>query len=335
MKVAVIGLGWWGKQIVTCLEPSPHLDVTHGVDMDLEAVAPFALAHDLVLLNSLEAVLAHPDVDGVILATPHSLHEQQVLACVNAGKQVFCEKPLALKKESVDRMLALCHEKGVVLGVGHERRYEPAMEHIARLLQDGTIGTLLAMEANFSHDNFKKFTGTNWRLNKADSPAGAMTALGIHLTDMFISLAGPVRTVWAQTASRSFQEPAVDVVSVLLTFESGVTATMTCLSSTPFYGRFTVFGDKAWAELTEISNVDVDDPATVVVRKDDGTRDVFEYEAINTVLANFEAWAAAVENRADYRFTDVEKAHNVEILEAITRSAHSGRPIELGRVHGA
>ena len=96
LKAAVIGLGWWGKQIVTCLSNSKIINVTHGVDVDIDDVSNFAFENGLSIDDSYDNVLSNPEIDAVILVTPHLLHEKQVIAAAKSGKQIFCEKPFAL-----------------------------------------------------------------------------------------------------------------------------------------------------------------------------------------------------------------------------------------------
>ena len=89
MKVAVAGLGWWGKQIITSLDKSSRFEVLYGIDPKPPAdVAEFRKAHKFKLDTSLDAALADPEVDGVVLATPHALHEEQSLRVIAAGKPV-------------------------------------------------------------------------------------------------------------------------------------------------------------------------------------------------------------------------------------------------------
>src|SRR5689334_24120057 len=128
IRIGIIGLGWWGKQIVTCLADSPRFKVVAGCDIDTKMAAPFAAAHRIDLTDDYKALLNRSDVDAVAVVTPHLLHEEMAVTAIRAGKQVFCEKPLALTTASAERILAVCAETGGVLGIGHERRYEPAME---------------------------------------------------------------------------------------------------------------------------------------------------------------------------------------------------------------
>lgn len=326
MRVAVAGLGWWGKQIVRSLHPSTKLDVVCGVDPypppDARA---FTSEFSIDLETSLDAVLRRADVDGVILATPHSLHEEQVLAVVRAGKEVFCEKPLAMTGDSARRMLDAVDGAGRVLGIGHERRFEPAVMEIFRMVRAGELGRLLHLEANISHDLFRNVRSDNWRLDPEHAPAGLMTAVGIHVTDIFVALAGPARSVRAVTDSMVLSPPAQDYVSATIDFASGARGTLTFLSATPFHGRMAIFGDRGWVELVSEGNVDKGKPTILTTCfSTDGPWQRRVFAANDAVLANLEAWADGVAKRATYPFPRAELSGNVELFEAIVRSAGSG-----------
>ena len=94
IRIGIIGLGWWGKQIVTCLAESPRFKVVAGCDIDHNTVAPFAAAHGFDLVTDYRDLLKRSDVDAIAVVTPHLLHEEMAIAGFAAGKQVFCEKPL-------------------------------------------------------------------------------------------------------------------------------------------------------------------------------------------------------------------------------------------------
>ncbi len=295
MKVAVAGLGWWGKQIITCLGKSSRFEVLYGIDPKPPAdVGEFRKSHSFKLASDLAEPLADPAIDGVILATPHALHEEQALRVIAAGKNLFCEKPLTMTGEGARRVVEACRKAGKVLGVGHERRWEPAFEELQRLIDAGTLGKILAFEANVSHDRFRSLAADNWRLSASSAPAGMMTAVGIHLTDLMIHFVGPAAEVRARSASLTFTPPAEDFVTASIVFKSGTRATYTSLSSTPFYGRFAAFGDAGWVEILSEANVDAGKPTTLTTVDATGRRQVV-FEATDTVTENFEAWADAVE----------------------------------------
>jgi predicted dehydrogenase len=328
IRIGIIGLGWWGKQIVTCLAESPRFKVVAGCDVDGQMAAPFAAQHKFDLVEDYKALLKRTDIDAVAVVTPHLLHEDMAVAAFAAGKQVFCEKPLALTAASAERILTACAKSGGVLGIGHERRYETGMEEMRRLFESGALGRILLMDANVSHSNFRKMDPSNWRRDPKHAPAGAWTALGIHLGDMFVSLAGKPARVAARTASQIFPAPSEDFVSAEIDFENGARGRITCLSTPPFYGRFTLIGDQGWVEVQEGGNVDKGIPSSFVHCRPDGSRETRNYDHTNTVRMNFEAWADAIEGKAAYRFTTEQLLGNIRILDAVTRSAAAdGKPI--------
>ena len=156
LNAAVVGLGWWGKQIVSSLKDSKKINVSRGVDINVDSVQEFADVHGLKIDNSQDQVLIDPNIDAVILVTPHLLHEEQVLAAAAANKHIFCEKPFALNSNSARAMIKTCEENGICLGIGHERRFEPALEAVKTNLDSGNLGTLIHIECNWSHNNFTK-----------------------------------------------------------------------------------------------------------------------------------------------------------------------------------
>src|SRR5204863_2031109 len=129
-----------------------RLQITHAVEPDAEAAHAFCAEHGLMLAENLDAVLADPAIAAVLLATPHSQHLSQVIAVAGAGKQIFCEKPLALRREHAMRMFEACRKAGVVLAVGHNRRFWPSLRMVREIAAGGELGTLLHVEGHNSNE---------------------------------------------------------------------------------------------------------------------------------------------------------------------------------------
>jgi predicted dehydrogenase len=329
INAAVAGLGWWGQHVVRRLAGSDRLRIVKAVEPN-GARASFAAEHGLDFAGDLAEVLGDPGTDAVILCTPHGFHAGQVLACAAARKHVFCEKPLALTRADAERSVAACNRAGVVLGIGHERRYEPAIVEVRRLIREGVLGTLMHVEANFNHDKLANVPAGDWRTSPEDAPAAGMTAMGIHLSDLFVDLAGPATEAFAVTASRVAYPDTGDVVSALLRFESGATGYLNAILVTPHYLCLTVFGSDAWVEVVNETHPDTPGPSTLTLQHRDGKRDTRTYEWVDTVRTNLETFAKAIEGGAPYPFTDAQKIGNVAVLEAICRSAASNAPVRIG-----
>lgn len=327
INAAVAGLGWWGKQIVRSLADSDDIKVIRAVDPMHDAHAAFAAEHGLLLSAGLDEALADPDVQAVILCTPQDLHTGQVLAAARAGRHVFCEKPLAMTRADAEASVAACREAGVVLGVGHERRFEPAMRRLRNLVREGRLGTLLHVEANFSHDKLTHLKPGDWRVDPK-YPA-AFTGMGIHLTDAFLDLFGPVAEVNAAAARLVSERPNGDIVSVQLRFASGATGFVSAILETPLYIGLRLFGSQGWAEIRNASHPDTPGPATLTVQHRGGGAETEEFAWENAVLLNLEAFAQAIRGEAPYPFSDEQKIGNVAVLEAVARSVESGAAVQI------
>lgn len=330
VRAAVVGLGWWGQHIVRRMRDSRALRVTTAVEPD-PARAGFAAEHGLAHAADLAETLAMPEIDAVILATPHALHTRQVAQVAAAGKHVFCEKPLALTRAEAEASVAACRRAGVVLGIGHERRYEPAVAALRDLVRGEALGTIMHVEANFSHDKLAAVPEGDWRTSPTDAPAAGMTAMGVHLTDLCLDLAGPVSEVFAATTSRVAYPKNGDVVTVLMRFASGATATVNAILVTPLYIALKVFGSQGWAEVVNHTHPDTPGPTTLTVQYRDGRREVHEFAWEDTVRAGLETFARAI-GGAPYPFSDAQIVGNVAILDAVCRSVAANAPVRVDPV---
>ena len=321
--IAIAGFGWWGKHIATRLADHPVLKVV-GIVEPFEGNHAAIRERGLELWTDLDTAVARDDIAAVVLTTPNPLHEEQVIMAAKAGKHVFCEKPLGLNAASARRSVAACQAAGVQLGIGHERRFEPAMLALRAAIDAGDLGTLMHAEAAFSHDKLINVPKGDWRTKKAISPAAGMTAMGIHLTDLLISFFGRVETVQAMTADRSLGWETGDVVTVQLGFEAGMTATLSAVLHTPHFIRMHVFGTTRWIEVLNDSHPDTPDGIVRVLTAQTGQGVTQKnHEWSDAVTANLEAFARAAQGQAPYPFTPDELVHNIEVLEAITRSAET------------
>lgn len=329
LKVAIIGYGWWGRHMAARLADHPLLRVVlivepHAALREEIQAAGFAAAPDL------EAALAVTDIDALILTTPSALHADQVVASAAAGKHVFCEKPLALSGEDARRAVKACGQAGLVLGIGHERRFEPAMQRVRSLVEAGDLGTILHAEAAFSHDKLASVPPGDWRTTKRDSPAAGMTAMGIHLTDLYIGLFGPVSTVQALVGDRVLGWETGDGITVQLQFEAGMTATLSALLATPVFLRFHVFGSRRWVEVRNSDHPESPTSIAELAISESGVPTTSEsYERTDTVLQNLEAFAAAVAGETPYPISTDQMVHNIDLLQAIAQSAETGETIRL------
>jgi len=323
LQAAVIGLGWWGKTIVRTLEDSTKLRVVRAVDRDA-AAADWAAQRGLNAGRDIADALGDPRVDAVILCTPHTQHTAQIAEAAAAKKHVFCEKPLALRRADVEQSIRLCNANGVVLAVGHERRFEPPIQEMRKIVTAGELGTILQIEANFSQDKFLNLPAGNWRLSASEAPAGPMTATGIHMLDLAVSLLGPAERTFAMARRLGSELANGDTLGALVSFKSA-NLLLSAILATPFDGRFAVYGNKGWAELRDKAHPESPQGWVLTKCLSGGRPSRLDYPPAAAVRANLDAFADAAEGRAPYPVPQSDMVATIAALEAVFRSAASGK----------
>jgi predicted dehydrogenase len=319
INAAIAGLGRWGRNLVEAARGHQQLKIIRAVEPDLEGAQDFCTNHQLTLTDSLDEVLADESINAVLLATPHSLHRSQVIACAAARKQVFCEKPLALRRTDAAAMFSACREAGVVLAVGHNRRFWPSMRALREIVASGELGTILHIEGHNSNENSQAITA-GWRLSPEESPGGGLTGAGLHVLDAFISMLGPVSRVYAELTSRDAGPPPLDTALMTLDFASGVTGTLATVRATPFYWRVHVFGTKGSAEVL--------DEVTLIRRRSGSRPEQTSFPAIDVLRAELDAFVDAIDGRSSFPVREAEVLATLSAFEAALRSMTSKMPVE-------
>jgi predicted dehydrogenase len=289
------------------------------------AGAAFAASQGLAYETSFERALQDPAVQGVVLCTPHTQHTEQIIAAASARKHVFCEKPLSMSRADVLRAVKACVDNEVALAVGHEKRFEPPVQELFRLAGAGELGTLLQVEANFSQDKFLSLEPDNWRMSQTEAPAGPMTATGIHLLDLAVGLLGPAQHVYARVRQLGSRLVNGDTLGILVTHKSGANSLISAVLATPFDGRFAVYGNKGWADVRDKAHPEAPEGWVFTVKRRNSPPQSASFPPAKAVLANLEAFADAAAKRAPYPVPQDQMIANVSALEAVFRSAASGK----------
>ncbi len=328
-NVAVVGMGWWGKIIVPLLKTSKKINVNTVVEINAAGIADFAKQHGVKVVTSLDEVLKDPAIHGVVLCTPHTQHTEQIIAVANAGKHVFCEKPLSMTRADVLRAIKAVNDNKVALAVGHERRFEPPIIEAMKIIQSGELGTPLQIEANFSQDKFLALAADNWRLSGKEAPAGPMTATGIHLLDLSVGVFGEAERVFASVKQLGSQLVNGDTLAILVSFRNGGHALISAILATPFEGRFAVYCNKGWIEVRDKTHPEAPEGWVLTKTLRGGKKEVREFPPAPNVLANLEAFADAAEGRAPYPVPQSQMIANISALEAIFKSASTGAIVNV------
>ncbi len=222
--VAIVGTGMWGPRLAGAAGRA-ELELVTCFSRDEAKRAEFAERFGCEPAASLAEAIEHRGVEGVILATPNDVHEEQALACAERGRHVFVEKPIADSTEAGERMRQACVDAGVTLMVGHAFRRLGAARRVKQLLDEGALGRVVLAEANMSLPG--TFKPGAWRGERERNPGGPIMQLGIHHADTLAYWLGPVRRASGRFAHVHADADIDDVAVVTLEFESGALASLT------------------------------------------------------------------------------------------------------------
>ena len=143
LRVAVIGLGYWGPNLVRNFYELPGVDIVAVCDRRHDALNQIARRYPAIArLEDSQAVFDDPSIDAVAIATPVATHYELAAAALDAGKHAFVEKPLAASSEEARRLVTLADESGLVLMPGHTFLYSPPVNLIKTLIDDGDLGQI-------------------------------------------------------------------------------------------------------------------------------------------------------------------------------------------------
>lgn len=296
-RVGVIGLGTIGQ---THIETWKSLGLTPVAVADAIADVRERAANmaDWIVYESGEQLIEEGKLDIVSICTPPAFHQDLVIAAVNAGLTVLCEKPLAHTVESAEAIVAASNDAPGVIHVGFCHRFEPAIVAIKHLIDSGELGTIISLNNRFAGvmDHPEK----TWFANPAISGGGALADTTIHSIDLFRYLLGDAVQVRSLTSTQASNlGPALGVEdsgTILLVNEAGAIGVLESSWRTPpGVWDLTVYGTKGSARFDYSTG-------TGTVLDVDGNERALEFERGDRFTEEFryvaEAWESGNAPRA-------------------------------------
>ncbi len=329
IRAAIVGLGWWGKTIVDAVQGKSDKITFVAANTRTRAKAEdFCKERNIDLRDSLDALIDDPDIDAIVYTTPHSQHEEHVKRAAAVGKHVFVEKPFTLDAESAKATVDAVKKAGIVLGIDYQRRFHPSVAQIRDRIKSGALGTLCFCVGEATAPAGLFLPKESWRVNPEETPAGAMTGLGVHLVDGFIDLCGEVAEVYCVNTRRA--AIVDDTTTVVLTHKSGVFSTVACCLATAPHYRVAAYGTKGLAEA-EKAGLDTFRfiPAPDKPGHAPGAPEIVDTKGFNLLQASLESFVDAIEGGDPFPITTDEMIHGVAVFEAIVESAKTGKPVKV------
>jgi predicted dehydrogenase len=211
--VAVVGLGYWGPNLLRVLADKPEAEVKWICDLDRERLQRFRRRYPASRTTThFDRVLADPAVDTVVIATPVHTHYNLAAKALQAGKHVFVEKPLAPSSALADDLADMAAKRGRVLMCGHTFVYSPPVRAIKRMIEAGTLGDIF----------FISSSRVNLGLHQRD--VSVIWDLGPHDFSILLYWLSELPTTVRAVGRDSIVPGIADIAFVTMTFASGIVA---------------------------------------------------------------------------------------------------------------
>jgi predicted dehydrogenase len=325
VRVAVVGLGWWGNELADSAERSKTGTVVRCYARSEAARREFADTRGCREAETLEAVLDDDNVEAVLVATPHRTHREIVVAAAEAGKHVLVEKPFTLTVADGYAAAEAAEKAGVVLQVGHFRRKTSALRALRMLVDEGELGQLHLLEGHFSLPTSLD-PKPGWREDREERPLGGMTPLGVHVVDNLRYLGGRIVSVNCESRRLLGRSNLDDVTTCGIQFESGALGYLRTSLVVPNVNSVAVFGTAgaAWSEQ--------DGRQFFRQRIDEKERSEIQVEKKDALADQFADFASAIRRGTVPEVTGADAIEVVAVLEAARLSADEHRTVALSEV---
>ena len=318
VRLASVGLGWWGGTLAAAAAKEGG-QVVAAFARSAASREAFAAKYPCRTPETFDEILSDPEVEGVLLATPHTTHGDYIVAAAEAGKHVFVEKPLTLTVAEGKRAITAAAGAGVILQVGHNKRRQPANRRLKELIDGGDLGQVVMVESHQTVPNAQKFQPGYWRADRDDSPLGGMTSLGVHMVDTMHYLLGPAERVFAFSNVLMDFPPIDDATTIVLEFPSGQ---LGYLGTSFVVPRTTDIGVRG----TDGAAWNIEDGTRFFRQsKDDAARAEEPIDVLDTVADQLGEFMRAIRGEAVPETGGAEALEVVAVLEAAVASSESGR----------
>ena len=245
VKVGIVGLGRWAKVLTRAAMKSDKFTIASGFSRSGEKRDAYQQEFDIPCANTLEELLADPEIKGVILTVPNEQHLPVAEQVAKAGKHIYTEKPIANTLENGLQIEALQSSYGVEVMVGHSARLLKGTRMIKAAIDSGELGRVSLIEANFSNERALELTPETWRWYRDKAPGGPLSQLATHQFDALHYLGGEIEEVSSMAAKLSPVGAEVDDQSLtLMRFTSGAVAYIGSCWTSPGIYSIRVFGQK-------------------------------------------------------------------------------------------
>ncbi len=247
MKIGMIGVGGFGGYRRARMRETGLFELVACVDRNAAALESALREDGARAVESVDQLVATPGLEGIVISTGVDSHVPLAVKAMDAGLHVFVEKPLCGKAEEIEIIRAARARLGKVVGLGHSHNpTNPMVMSIQKVLDEGTLGTLVCYEENSSHSGGLEIQPGDWRGLRDRNPGGMLLQCGVHSLHTLLHLFGPLSQVSCMLRyDANPNTQTADAANVILRHASGLVGTLNCYHVTAYCHELRLFGTKA------------------------------------------------------------------------------------------
>ncbi len=207
VRLAIVGTGGMANWHAQHFKKITGCEIVAAADVDRARAEDFCEKHGIpAAFTGVEELLAGAEIDAVTVVTPDAFHAPLAIQCLEAGKHVLCEKPLAVNYPDASRMAAAARKAGVINMVNFSYRDWPCIQAVAALVRKGALGEIRHVEASYLQSwlankvwgDWRKMPAFLWRLSKRHGSLGVLGDVGVHIVDFASYPVGPPASVFCR-----------------------------------------------------------------------------------------------------------------------------------------
>lgn len=322
---------------------NPQASIIGIYDMNPQRAGDIAEAYHTKAFGSCEELLKNEEIDAVSICAANAAHCELSVMAMEAGKDVLCEKPMAVTYEECCRMVSVSERTGRALMIGHNQRLTRTHRKAKKLIEQGEIGRIISFRSTFGHGGPESWTVDSqkvWFFDKNQAAFGAMADLGIHKTDLIQFLTGEkieAVTAYIGTLDKKGEDGSLigvdDNAVCIYELSAGIVGTMT--ASWSFYGKednsTVLYGSEG------IMYIYSDPEYSIIIEKKGGERICYQLDSIQTndnqtSSGVIDSWIECLENRKKPEISGESVLLSMKAVFAALQSAETGRRLVLSEV---
>ena len=346
VRLAILGTGGMANHHALQYRQIRGCEMVAAADVDPERVKAFCEKHEIrQAFSSVDDLLAGAEFDAVVVVTPDAFHAPLSIRCLEAGKHVLCEKPLALNHAEAKKMVAAADRAGRINMVNFSYRNWPAIHGIAKVIESGRLGDLRHVEASYLQTwlsstvwgDWRSSPNWLWRLSTRHGSQGVLGDIGVHILDFATYPAGRIAEVYCKLKAfpkapgnriGAFRLDANDSAVMTVVFANGALGTIHTTrwaSGHPNRLYLKISGTKGTVEFDSEKSID----SYRICAGRDLAKTIWKEVKAPRVLTNYQRFIRAVQTGEQVQPDFARGAEVQRLLDAGFESDRTGRPVRI------